>query len=179
MIIVINKNKMKIKIFFSLFILAALYGCDMAYRMTANGELAYRSHSECGNIVITGISGTATDHIYMCIYGDFMLYPDSLRILRTPHDENQVIWVYLGDSLINHKDSISIEGEGKLEIAFKGLPIHYGDRSKDCVGRTIKISPSNFIKCNGKPILTDTVLFWVKGMKSIMIFKSNKVPDGI
>ena len=72
----------------------------MAYRMTANGELAYRSHSECGNIVITGISGTAADHIYMCINGDFMLYPDSLRISRT-HDENQVIRIYLGDSLIN------------------------------------------------------------------------------
>lgn len=57
----------------------------MAYRMTANGELAYRSHSECADV----------------------------------------------------------------------------------------------IRCNGKPILTDTVFFWVKNMKSNMIFKSNKVPDGI
>ena len=172
---------MRIKVFFYFFMLAAIYGCDMAYRMTANGELAYRSHSKCGNIVITGISGTAADYIYMCIYGDFMLYPDSLRILRTPHDENQVIWVYLGDSLINHKDSISIEREGKLKIGFKGLPIHYGVGSRDYVDdrRTIKISPSNFIRCNGKSILTDTVLFWVKNMKSNMIFKLNKVPDGI
>ena len=170
---------MRIKNFFFLFILAALYGCDIAHRMTANGELAYRSHSECGDIVITGIS-FMTDCIYMCINGDFMLYPDSLRILRTPYDENQVIWIDLGDSLINHKDSISIEGEGKLKIGFKGLPIHYADRSKDSVGRTIKISPSNFIRCNGKPILTDTVLFWVKNFKSsLMIFKSNEVPDGI
>ena len=118
----------------------------MAYRMTANGELAYRSHRECGDIVITGIS-FVTDQIYMCMNGDFMLYPDSLRISRT-HDENQVIRIYLGDSLINHKDSISIEGEGKLEINLTGgalPPIHYGDRSKDCIGRTIKISPSNFI----------------------------------
>lgn len=171
---------MRIKIFFFLFILAALYGCEAAYRMTANGELAYRSHSECGDIVITGISAL-TDGIYMCMNGDFMLYPDSLRILRTPYDENQETWIYLGDSLINHKDSISIEGEGKIEIKFKGgLPIHYGDRSKDFIGRTIKISPSNFIMCNGKPILTDTVLFWVEGMKSIMVFAwSKKVPDGI
>ena len=171
---------MRIKIFFSLFILAALYGCDMAFRMTANGELAYRSHSECGDIVITGISGV-TDGIYMCMNGDFMLYPDSLRIIRTPYHENQVIWIYLGDSLINHKDSISIEGEGKLKIAFKGLPIHYGVGSRDYADdrRTIKIIPSNFIRCNGKPILTDTVFFWVKNMKSNMIFKSNKVPDGI
>ena len=170
---------MKIKSFFFLFILASLYGCDMAYRMTANGELAYRSHSECGDIVVTGISGI-TDRIYMCINGDFMLYPDSLRISRT-HDENQVIRIYLGDSLINHKDSISIEGEGKLKIAFKGLPIHYGVGSRDYVDerRTIKIIPSNFIRCNGKPILTDTVFFWVKNMKSNVILKSNKVPDGI
>ena len=171
---------MRIKIFFFLFVLAALYGCDMAYRMTANGELAYRSHSECGNIVITGISGTAADHIYMCINGDFMLYPDSLRISRT-HDENQVIRIYLGDSLINHKDSISIEGESKLKISFKGLPIHMGARMKGSIGNSIKISPSNFIRCNGKPILTDTVLFWVKGLKSNMVLfnSSNKVPDGI
>jgi hypothetical protein len=166
---------------FFLFILAALYGCDMVYRMTANGDIAYRSHSECGKIVITGISGTAADHIYMCMNGDFMLYPDSLRILRTPYDENQVTRIYLGDSLISQKDSISIEGEGKLEINFRGgLPIHYGDRRKDYIGRTIKISPSNFIRCNGKPILTDTVLFWIDGMKSIMVFAwSKKVPDGI
>ena len=174
---------MRIKIFFFLFVLAALYGCDMAYRMTANGELAYRSHRECGDIVITGIS-IVTDQIYMCMNGDFMLYPDSLRILRTPYDENQVTRIYLGDSLINHKDSIFIEGEGKLEINLTvGAlpPIHYGDRSKDCIGRTIKISPSNFIRCNGKPILTDTVLFWVKGLKSNMVLfnSSNKVPDGI
>ena len=174
---------MKIKNFFFLFMLAALYGCcNMAYRMTANGELAYRSHSECGDIVITGIS-QGTDCIYMCFNGDFMLYPDSLRILRKPYDENQVTRIYLGDSLINHKDSIFIEGEGKLEITIGGgalPPIHYGDRSKDCIGRTIKISPSNFIMCNGKPILTDSVLFWVKGMKSIMVFAwSKKVPDGI
>ena len=174
---------MRIKVFFYFFMLAALYGCEAAYRMTANGEFAYRPHSECGKIVITGISGAAADHIYMCFYGDFMLYPDSLRILRTPYDENQVTQIYLGDSLINHKDSIFIEGEGKLEITISGgalPPIHYGDRSKDCIGRTIKISPSNFIMCNGKPILTDTVLFWVEGMKSIMVFAwSKKVPDGI
>ena len=172
---------MRIKTFFFFFMLAALYGCDMAYRMTANGDLAYRSHSECGKIVITGISGTAADYIYMCIYGDFMLYPDSLRILRTPYDENQVTRIYLGDSLINHKDSISIEGESKLKISFKGLPIHMGARMKGSIGNSIKISPSNFIRCNGKPILTDTVLFWVKGLKSNMVLfnSSNKVPDGI
>ena len=170
---------MKIKNFFFLFMLAALYGCcNMAYRMTANGELAYRSHSECGDIVITGIS-QGTDCIYMCFNGDFMLYPDSLRILRKPYDENQVIWIYLNDSLINHKDSISIKGEDKLKINFKGLPIHYQLRRKDDIGQTIKIIPSNFIRCNGTPILTDTILFWVKGMKSNTIFKSNKVPDGI
>ena len=170
---------MKIKNFFFLFILAALYGCcNMAYRMTANGELAYRSHSECGDIVVTGIS-QGTDCIYMCFNGDFMLYPDSLRILRKPYDENQVIWIYLNDSLINHKDSISIKGEGKLEINFKGLPIHYQLKRKDDIGQTIKIIPSNFIRCNGTPILTDTILFWVKGMKSNTIFKSNNVPDGI
>ena len=172
---------MKIKNFFFLFMLAALYGCcNMAYRMTANGELAYRSHSECGDIVVTGIS-FVTDQIYMCMNGDFMLYPDSLRIMRTPYDENQVIWIYLNDSLINHKDSISIKGEGKLEISFKGLPIHMGARMKGSIGNSIKISPSNFIRCNGKPILTDTVLFWVKGLKSNMVLfnSSNKVPDGI
>lgn len=38
--------------------LAALYGCDIAHRMTVNGDLAYRSHSECGDIVVTGISFT-------------------------------------------------------------------------------------------------------------------------
>ena len=150
----------------------------MGYRMTANGDLAYRSHSECGDIVVTGIS-FGTDCIYMCFNGDFMLYPDSLRILRKPYDENQVIWIYLNDSLINHKDSISIKGEGQLKINFKGLPIHYQIRRKDDIGQTIKIIPSNFIRCNGTPILTDTILFWVKGMKSNTIFKSNKVPDGI
>jgi hypothetical protein len=102
-----------------------------------------------------------------------------LRILRKPYDENQVIWIYLNDSLINHKDSISIKGEDKLKINFKGLPIHYQLRRKNDIGQTIKIIPSNFIRCNGTPILTDTILFWVKGMKSLVIFKSNKVPDGI
>ncbi len=172
---------MSIKVFFYFFMLAALYGCEAAYRMTANGEFAYRPHSECGTIVITGISAADTDHIYMCMNGDFMLYPDSLRILRTPYDENQATRILLSDSLISQKDSISIKGEGKLEINFRGgLPIHYGDRRKDYIGRTIKISPSNFIRCNGKPILTDTVLFWIDGMKSIMVFAwSKKVPDGI
>ena len=67
-----KKNKMRIKVIFYFFVLASLYGCDMAYRMTANGELAYRSHRECGDIVITGISAADTDHIYKVIRGRFL-----------------------------------------------------------------------------------------------------------
>ena len=129
--------------------------CDMSYPLLVDGHRENKLSCNCGTLVLKGASGLS-DWIELHFDGNYMVIPDSI-VIDYPRKGTEF---YFNDSLMDNCQPIQINGKNKLGIRLSvGHPIHWGRKG------TIKLLPSNFILCDGIPVITDTILFRIKNQR--------------
>ena len=148
------------KKFFILIILGLLASCDISYTLLVDKKTKHVISSDCGSIVITGRS-SLSDWIKLDFCGDFLVLPNSMK-LRDSLDSTLYsgFTFILEDSLIDNYRPFTIQGKKQLRIRISAdLPLHWRRHA------TMNLLPSEFILCNGNPVLTDTISFNYKNTR--------------
>ena len=122
-------------------------------QLLLNEKPEYTYSSNCGFVTISGSSGLS-DSFTIILDGDFSINLDSLslkhRITYTPELD---IHFYINNDVVNNDhQTVIINGKNELMILIRNqLPLHWGKA-------TLELFPSSFITCNGKPVITDTII---------------------
>lgn len=141
-------------------VLLCLTSCDIGTVLLVNGYPEFKLVNDCGDITMSGHT-FEPDRIMIEFNGKFSVCTDSLRLKkRGMHVPDSEIRFYLDGTELKDKQHFSLDGKGILQILVRQIPsLNYGR-----IG-TIELLPSNFILCNGKPVITDTVYFTCKQRK--------------
>lgn len=137
-----------------LLVLLWFTSCDIGTYLLVNGNRQLQLVNEGDSITITGRT-LDPDIIKIEFNGNYSVYTDSLRLKKRgrPVFDSEIDY-YLNHVALKDKQQFSLEGKGVLEIYVRQIPaLNYGR-----IG-TIELLPSNFILCNGKPVITDTICF--------------------
>jgi len=134
--------------------------CDMSYPLLVDGHQERRVSCDCGSVVLKGWSAIS-DCIEVNLEGDFTVNPDSLRFkhpVKITKDAQP--YFYQNDRPVDSHQPFQVTGTNKLRISLSvDLPLHWGRTG------TIELLPSDFILCDGKPVITDTIRFACKPRK--------------
>lgn len=137
-------------------IIGVLTSCDAPHSILVDNSKKREFQADCGCIVVTGSSGLS-DWIIINFDGTFWVQPDSMRYFR--HSESTLSFS-LNDSLIDNHQSFLVNGKKQLRITVRAkLPLNWARKD------TIKLLPSNFILCDGKPVITDTIRFNCRSLR--------------
>ena len=133
--------------------------CDNSTPFVIDGKKEYVLSGECGTITIRGSSLPSHPILIGCTFnGQYHINTDLLKIEALP---NEVI-------VTDIRFQLNLEDLTEKEIETKTgetLSIWFNVKSETPFRRSevmILISPSNFITCNGKPIITDTLRIQLK-----------------
>ncbi|MBR6286160.1 MAG: hypothetical protein IKR18_04110 [Bacteroidaceae bacterium] len=142
------------KLFFLLLLSAGLASCDTAHRLLVDDHQEKRITCECGTIVIMGAS-IINDYISVIFEGSFTVNPNSLIIKKNTKTIQANL--YLNGNPIDSHKPFAVRDKDKLSIHISDiLPMHLGKTG------ILNLCPSNFIMCNEKPLITDTIRFTYK-----------------
>lgn len=134
--------------------------CDPAFKLLVDGYTNKQLTCDCGNVMLIGTS-SMRDWVHVKLEGDFKIQPYSLDIeysLNVAKD----IQLWYNDTLIDNSLDISVRGKNQLGLRMLShlkFPMHWARND------TIQLLPSDFILCNGKPVITDTIRFYCKPRK--------------
>ena len=155
----IKINIMRTKGLILLLLVFCCISCDNSAPFVIDGQKEYVVSDECGTITIRGSSLPTHPILIGCTFnGQYHINTDLLRMEVIP-DEVTVTDVRFQ---LNLKDLTEKEIETK---AGESLSIWFNVKSATPFKRsdiTILILPSNFITCNGKSIITDTLRIQLK-----------------
>ncbi len=143
-----------------LFALFCYTSCDIGTNLLVNGHPELRLVNDCGGITMTGFA-FEPDRIKIEFNGKFSVCTDSLRIKKRgiPVPDSEIMF-YLDSVELKDKRPFSLDGKSVLRIFIRQIPsLNYGRNG------TIELLPSNFILCNGKPVINDTINFNCKLIK--------------
>jgi hypothetical protein len=130
--------------------------CDTSQPFVIDGEKEYVLYSECGKIKIKGSSFSTFVMVGCTFNGKYHVNTDSLKI-EAAYSEDEITNIRLK---LNNEDFIGKEIETKER---ETLSFYFNLKStvpyRKTTG-TIFLLPSNFITCEGKSIITDTV--WIQ-----------------
>jgi len=147
-------NVMKTKGLFLLLLIFCCISCDVSTPFVIDGQKEYVLSGECGTIIIRGSSFPSTPILLSCRFnGKYHINTDSLKMSAIP---NEV-------AVTNVRFQLNLEDFTGTEIETKtgeALTIRFNLQSETPFRRsdvTVLILPSNFITCEGKPIITDTI----------------------
>jgi len=133
--------------------------CDVSTPFVIDGQKEYVLSGECGTIKIRGSSFPSTPILIACTFnGEYHINTDSLKMEAIPN-EFAVTDVRFQ---FNLKDFTGTEIDTKVG---ETLSIRFNVKSETPLRRsdvTVLILPSNFITCEGKPIITDTIRIQLK-----------------
>lgn len=141
---------------------SGLVSCDISYELLVNGSRKYSLSAGCGSVVFSG--RTFSDKIFAEFDGDFIVYPDSFKFrwckFSTTAD-TLIFSVQDMDNLDAESQTIqdtgkplAISGRKRLTVYIRKLPpLNLASRG------TVELFPSNFILCDGQPVITDTIVF--------------------
>jgi len=156
-------HKKKIIIIFSTICSFALFcGCIdmMTFSLKLNGEKKYKLTCD-GNQIEFQIKMNMGSNYRIFITpksGAFDLYPDSLVITLPPrYGMYSSKFIYEGKEVFNHQ---TVE-KGKTLIWRFSVGGDFGAPNPDS-SQIFLIPPSNFIMCNDKPLITDTIRISLK-----------------
>ena len=138
-----------------LLVVVSLSSCDIGTSLYVNDKPCITLQGDCGTIEITG-STLATERIKLKFDGDFIVNLDSLKVLYNWHEVPDLYLNYLhNDKQVSYQERcIHIEGKDNLHILMRHIvSLNYLKTG------TIEILPSNFILCNGEPMIADTIRF--------------------
>lgn len=150
---------MKVKGLVLLLIIFCCVSCDVSTPFVIDGQKEYVLSGKCGSIKIRGSSFTAIPVLIGCTFnGEYHVNIDSLKMEAIP---NEVVvsdvFFQLNREDIKGKEIITKTGE-TITIRFNLASSTPFNRAKV----TVLILPSNFIICEGKPIITDTIRIQLK-----------------
>jgi hypothetical protein len=148
----------KIQKLLIIIILFVCVSCDTSVPLVIENNKSYTISTECGNIKITGAS-MFHEHIFCEFNGTFVLNFDSLNIDIIPNTIEIInLAYYYNDKLVTDLKEINTNIKDKVSIRFD----YKSDISIDKKSITVLMLPSNFITCEGKPIITDTIRIQLK-----------------
>jgi hypothetical protein len=150
---------MKIKKLTLLLLIFCCVSCDNSTPLIIEGHKAHIISTECGNIKITGAT-MFHEHIFCELNGNFTIKFDSLKIQLVPNtvEVANLTFYYNDKEITDWTEIVNINGNEKISIRFD----YKSDRSFNKKFVSVLILPSNFITCEGKPIITDTIRIQIK-----------------
>ena len=154
-----------LKLLLTLSLLFSCVGCDIPDAFFINNTRKYFVSNNCGDIKIICYSFNSRQSIVFTFYGEFIVSLDSLLVVSANDKINNVD---VGFKLLPVKVGFFHQEPKELDkAATKKLYVKNGDILY--VGlyerKELYILPSNFIECNGEPIITDTLKILHSGRK--------------
>ncbi|MCE8190279.1 hypothetical protein JFY59_08800 [Porphyromonas gingivalis] len=150
---------MKTKVFILLLFFVGCVSCDISTPFIIDGQKEYVISGECGTIKIRGPSLPTHSIPITCTFnGSYHINTDSLKIEADPN----------GVIVTNVRFRLNGEVFAGTEIETKTgetLSIWFDVKSETSYKRsevTVLILPSNFITCEGKSIISDTIRIQLK-----------------
>lgn len=143
---------MKIKNIWGLLLLPlTLISCDIPSKLVFNGTKNYHCYTSCGTVNVSG-STLMTDKIIFSLDGDFVVIPDSLKMVITHGKDNMDVCIYHKDILLKPPyNNIHISGRDTICVVVrKTLPVNYG-------GGEMELLPSSFILCHDIPVIRESI----------------------
>lgn len=148
---------MKTKCIVLLLLIFCCVSCDNSEPFVIDGKSEYVLSDECGTIKIKGSSFSTLVIIGCTFNGRYHVNTDSLKI-EAFSAEDVVTNIHFQ---LNNKDFT----EKELETGSETLTLFFNLKStvtyQSATG-TVLLLPSNFITCEGKPIITDTIEIHLK-----------------
>ncbi|MCD7935625.1 MAG: hypothetical protein LUG98_02060 [Tannerellaceae bacterium] len=139
----------------SLYIGIHIFSCDPGKRLAVNGQKDYYLFSDCGNMSLRSHWSMQRLFVVFQLDGTFDVYPDSLKLGFYPDTlQTAGIDFYVNKGMVPGNEVIHVEN-GIVKM------VHRGDFyaiTKDRSTKRFFILPCNFIMCNGKPLITDTII---------------------
>lgn len=146
------------KLLLLLFILCFI-SCDVSQPFVIDGKKEYVVAGECGSINISGSSFSTLPILLSCKFqGKYNIDIDSFKIGVLPKEVNLTSINFQ----LNNKDVVEKVIETKAD---ESLTLEFNLESSvpfNREGVTILLLPSNFITCNDKPIISDTIQIRLK-----------------
>lgn len=150
---------MKTKGLTLLLLILCCVSCDVSTPFIIDGQKEYVLSGECGTIKIRGSSLPTHSILIGCTFnGKYHINTDFLKMEAIPNE----VAVTNVRFQFNLKDFTGTEIETE---AGETLTIWFDLKSETPFQRsevTVLILPSNFITCEGKPIITDTIRIQLK-----------------
>jgi len=145
------------KLVLLLFILCSV-SCDVSTPFVIDGQKEYTLLGKCGTIIIRGSSMMAPLPITIaCTFnGKYQVKKDLFMIETDPYEIENLFFLVDMEDLIEKE--IETKGGETLSISFNlksSVPYQKSTNS-------ILILPSDFITCDNKPIITDTIRIQLK-----------------
>jgi|WetSurMetagenome_2_1015567.scaffolds.fasta_scaffold45046_2 hypothetical protein len=134
------------------------FSCDNSEPFVIDGQKVYTLNNQCGTIVVRGSSFSASIMVACAFNGNYHVNTDSLKIKAFSNkDVVTTIHFQMNNKEFTGKD-IETKGGETLSFNFRLLPSVPYQKTTG----TILLLPSNFITCEGKPIITDTIQIQLK-----------------
>ena len=145
-----KKNKLNI-VLWSVLLSFSLYACG-TYNLKLNGQKKYieKCYENEIEFKAMGIRSTTCVIYVKALKGDVDFYTDSLNIITYPNNDFRVWFGYDGKKIFGHQII-----KEKKTLEFHISYGHFGVFVPNT--ESIHILPSNFIMCDGKPLVTDTI----------------------
>ncbi len=138
-----------------LLFITLLTSCDIPYTIKLDGKSKYRIPTECGRLEISckGLMGYNYRLKIKAIDGEFNIHTDSLKIWT--HAQ----MAFSGAGFTMDKNVISghvtLKRKEELECVFTTFPKDFDSFDPELY--QIVILPCNFIMCNSKRLINDTI----------------------
>lgn len=129
--------------------------CDPVYKVKMNGVSEILMQTDCGRLEISfqGFMGTRTYLNIKVIDGQFDVHTDSLKLRTTPQREISDMNFILNKQEV--KGLLTLKAKDHLRCRFTSYIIYTSH--PDYESRRIELLPGNFLLCNDKPVINDTI----------------------
>lgn len=157
--VILEKVIMKRKVLLLLLLILCFVSCDISEPFVIDGKKEYVVSTDCGTINLRGSSIQTLSILLSCKFqGKYHINIDSLKMRVIPN-EIKITNIHFR---FNNKDIVEKVIETKVD---ESLTMMYNLESSTPFRRseaTILILPSDFITCDDKPIITDTIRIQLK-----------------
>ena len=147
---------MKIKGLFFLLIVFCCISCTIPHRLVINGQREIVLSDECGIVIIESrtLGTPLSTYIVFRFNGEYYINTDYLKI-EMEHRPNETI-------LENLYFRFRGEDFARKEVETISSDILSVQFNLRFVAGDLLILPTNFITCNGKPVIADTIRIQVR-----------------
>ena len=149
-----------------LLLILACVSCDISTSLLIDGQKDFVLSNQCGIIMIKGSSFTTAHSTFVlfsfkCFNGPYYINTDSLMI-ETGSNELEITNLrFEANNVVSARKEMEIGG-GELLTLFFTLQSKSTPPNNMINNRTIILPPSNFIMCEGKPVICDTIRIQLK-----------------